>query len=353
MIDFTTTYLGKTLANPIVCSSSPLTQDFDTIRRLEDAGIGAIVMHSLFEEQINLESLDLHYHLEAGAESNAEATNYFPDMRDYNTGPDGYLEMIRRSKAAVGVPIIGSLNGTTRGGWIRYAKEMQEAGADAIELNVYDIPTNPNVTSEQVERYMIDLVRDVKSRLSVPLAVKIGSFFTAPANLVKRLHEAGAAGVVLFNRFYQPDLDIDNLDVSHHHRFSNSEELLPRLHWAAILFGRVPIDIAITGGVHTARDILKCMMAGANVAMATSALMKHGVSHVRQLLTDLRHWMHEHEYSSIGQMRGSLSLRRVPDPTAYERGNYMQVLRRQATATQAYEWSRWALMNIEPRHQVD
>lgn len=330
MIDLSTAYMGKTLANPLVVSSSPVTQDLDLVKRAEDAGAAAVVMHSLFEEQIKLESLDLHRYLEEGSESFPEALHYFPDMQGYNTGPEGYLEQVRKVKKAVGVPVIGSLNGTTLGGWIQYAKHIQDAGADALELNVYDIPTDPDTRGEAIEQNLVDLVREVKARVEIPLAVKLGPFFTAPANLVKRLGEAGAQGVVLFNRFYQPDLDIDDLDVTHHLRLSRSEELLTRLHWVAILYGRVPVELAVTGGAHTARDVIKCVMAGANVAMVTSALLRHGVGHLGHVLTDLRHWMAEHEYSSIGQMRGSLSLRRVPDPSAYERGNYMKVLREQA-----------------------
>jgi dihydroorotate dehydrogenase (fumarate) len=343
MTDLTTTYLGKDLANPMVCSSGPLTHDLGTIKRLEDAGIAAVVMHSLFEEQIELEALDLDENLSFGTDSFGEALSYIPDMRDYNTGPDGYLDLLRRAKQSVAVPVIGSLNGTTPGGWTRYAREIQDAGADALELNIYDIPTDPEMRAEELERNLIDLVREVRGRVSIPLAVKLGPFFTAPANLIKRLSEAGASAVVLFNRFFQPDLDIDHLSVDPHLRLSRSEDLLPRLHWAGILFGRVPIEVAISGGVHTARDILKCMMAGAQVAMTTSALLRHGLDHVSNMLLDLRRWMEEHEYGSIREMRGSLSLLRVPDPSAFERGNYLKVLRGELSGADRYDWSRHVL----------
>lgn len=340
MIDLTTTYLGKTLANPMVCSSGPLTKDLGTIKRLEDAGIGAIVMHSLFEEQIEWESLDLDANLNFGTDSFSEATSYFPNMNDYNTGPDGYLDLIRQAKQAVGVPVFGSLNGTTFGGWTRYAREIQDAGADGVELNVYQIPTDPHLSTQAIEKNLIELVGEVSRRIRIPLAVKLGMFFTAPAHLAKQLAGVGASAVVLFNRFYQPDFDIEQLSVDHHLRLSHSEELLPRLHWAAILHGRVPIEVAISGGVHSARDIMKCMMAGARVAMTTSALLKHGLEHVATMLMDMKRWMEENEYHSIQQMHGCLSLHKVPDPSAFERGNYMQVLRGHRAEFSRYDWSR-------------
>lgn len=327
MTDLTTSYLGHTLANPLIVSSSPITRDLDAVRIAEDSGAAAFVMHSLFEEQITAEALDLHEHLEAGTESFAEAPTYFPDMKAYNTGPDGYLEQLRRVKAAVRVPVFASLNGTSTGGWVHYAKLLQQAGADGIELNVYDIPTDPTATAQSVEDGLMELVRAVRRDITVPLAVKLSPFYTAPVNLLARLHDAGAAAAVLFNRFYQPDLNIDELDVVPHLKLSHSEELLTRLHWVAVAYGRVRLDLAVTGGAHTARDVIKCVMAGATGVMLTSALIRHGVGHLSHILTDLRHWMAEKEYTSVGQMRGSLSLKKVPDPTAFERGNYMRVLR--------------------------
>lgn len=327
MPDLTTHYLGRPLANPLIVSSSPITRDLDTVRIAEDSGAAAFVMHSLFEEQIEAESLDLHHHLEAGTESYAEATTYLPDMRAYNTGPEGYLEQLRQVKSAVGVPVFASLNGTSVGGWVRYAKLVQDAGADGVELNVYDIPTDPTATAASVEDGLLALVRAVRGEITIPLAVKLSPFYTAPVNLLARLHAAGASAAVLFNRFYQPDLNIDELDVVPHLKLSHSDELLTRLHWVGVAYGRVPIDLAVTGGVHTARDVIKCVMAGAGGVMLTSALIRHGVGHLTHILSDLRHWMAEREYTSIGQMRGALSLQKVPDPTAFERGNYMRVLR--------------------------
>ena len=326
MIDLSTTYLGLTLKNPLVASASPLTEDLGNVRRMEDAGAAAVVMHSLFEEQINLESQELDRYLSHGTESFAESLTYFPDLTDYNLGPDKYLEHLRRVKAAVGIPVIGSLNGVSTGGWIRYAKMMQEAGADALELNVYFIPTDANLSSAQVEQMYLDLVRDVKATLKIPVAVKLGHSFTAMANLARRLDQAGANALVLFNRFYQPDFDLEKLEAVPTLTLSSSYELLLRLHWVAILYGHVRADLAVTGGVHTAPDVLKAMMAGARVAMMTSALLKNGIGHLRTLPAGLVAWMEEHEYASIRQMQGSMSYRSVANPAAFERANYMKVL---------------------------
>jgi len=325
-IDLSTTYLGLTLKNPLVASASPLTEDLGNVRRMEDAGAAAVVMHSLFEEQINLESQELDRYLSHGTESFAESLTYFPDLTDYNLGPDKYLEHLRRVKAAVGIPVIGSLNGVSTGGWIRYAKMMQEAGADALELNVYFIPTDPNLSSAQVEQMYLDLVRDVKATLKIPVAVKLGHSFTAMANLARRLDQAGANALVLFNRFYQPDFDLEKLEAVPALTLSSSYELLLRLHWIAILYGHIRADLAVTGGVHTAQDVLKAMMAGARVAMMTSALLRNGIGHLRTLPASLVAWMEEHEYTSIRQMQGSMSYRSIANPAAFERANYMKVL---------------------------
>jgi len=326
MTDLTTTYLGLNLKNPLVASASPLCEHLDNIKRMEDAGAGAVVLHSLFEEQIMFESNHLDRFLTHGTESFAESLSYFPDLGNYKLGPDGYLDHVRRAKAAVGIPIIGSLNGVSTGGWIRYAKMIQEAGADALELNVYYIPTDPEMTSTQVEQMYLDLVRDVKATLKIPVAVKLGHAFTAIANLVRRLDQAGADGLVLFNRFYQPDFDLENLEAAPRLTLSNSYELLLRIHWVAILYGRIKADLAITGGVHTAEDVLKAMMSGARVAMTTSALLKNGIGHLAKVRSDLLAWMEEHEYASIREMQGSMSYRSVAQPAAFERGNYMKVL---------------------------
>jgi len=326
MVDLSTTYLGLTLKNPLVVSPSPLCEKIDNIRQMEDAGASAVVLPSLFEEQITIESHHLDRYLSHGTESFAESLTYFPDMVDYNLGPDGYLEHIRRAKFVVDIPIIGSLNGSSTGGWISYAKKIEEAGADALELNTYYIPTDPELTGAQVEQMYLDLVRDVKASVSIPVAVKLGHSFSAFANLARRLDQAGANGLVLFNRFYQPDFDLENLEVVHTLTLSSSYELLLRLHWIAILYGHIRADLAVTGGVHTALDVLKTMIVGARVAMMTSALLQHGIGHLSTVRSELLGWMEQHEYESIRQMQGSMSHRSVPDPAAFERGNYMKVL---------------------------
>ncbi|MFQ5847926.1 MAG: dihydroorotate dehydrogenase-like protein [Candidatus Methylomirabilales bacterium] len=327
MTDLSTSYLGLTLKNPLVASASPLCEDLNNIRRMEDAGAAAVVLHSLFEEQITLEGHDLHRYLTHGTESFAEALTYFPDMTDYNLGPEGYLDHLRRAKAAVDIPVIGSLNGVSTGGWIRYAKKIEEAGADAVELNVYYIPTDPEISGAEIEQVYCNLVRDVKASVHIPLAVKLGHAFTAMANMGRRLDTNGADALVLFNRFYQPDFDLERLEAVPHLTLSRSYELLLRLHWVAILYGHVRADLAVTGGVHTAHDVLKAMMAGARVAMMTSALLQHGIEHLATVRRDLVAWMEEHEYESIRQMQGSMSHRSVAQPAAFKRANYMRVLR--------------------------
>ena len=327
MIDLSTTYLGLKLDHPLVCSSSPLSADVDAIRRLEDGGAAAVVLHSLFEEQIEAESIDLHRYLEAGAESYAEASSYFPELTAPEPGPDDYLNLIRKAKESVRVPIIASLNGASSGGWVRYSRYLESAGADAIELNFYSVPTDPTLSASQIEDDLCELVREVKSSINIPLAVKLGAFYTAPAHLTARLRDAEADALVLFNRFYQPDFDIDELDIVPHIKLSHSDELLTRLHWLAILYGRVDIDLAVTGGVHSARDIVKCLMAGASTVMSTSAAIKHGPGYFTTLIDGVRHWMEEHEYDSVSTMRGILSLRNIADPARLERLNYMKLIR--------------------------
>ena len=326
MVDLSTTYLGLALKNPLVVSPSPLCEKIDNIRQMEDAGASAVVLPSLFEEQITLESHHLDRYLSHGTESFAESLTYFPDMIDYNLGPDGYLELIRRAKFVVDIPIIGSLNGVSTGGWITYAKKIQEAGADALELNTYYIPTDPELTGAQVEQMYLDLVRDVKASVRIPVAIKLSPNFSAIPNMARRLDQAGADALVMFNRFYQPDFDLENLEVVPSLILSGSYELLVRLTWVAIVYGHIRADLAITGGVHTALDVLKAMMVGAQVAMMTSALLKNGIGHLARVLADLLTWMEEHEYESIRQMQGSMSHRSVADPAAFERGNYMKVL---------------------------
>lgn len=326
MVDLSTTYLGMDLKNPLVVSASPLTENLDNIRRMEDAGASSVVLHSLFEEQIVRESYELDRSLTEGTESFYEARNYFPEMLHYNLGPERYLKHVEAAKAAVKIPIIASLNGVTSGGWIRYAKYMEEAGADGLELNMYFLPTDPTVSGLELEKTYLKLLLDIKKNLKIPVAVKLSPFFTAIANIAKRLHMAGADALVLFNRFYQPDFDLETLDVFPSLTLSDSNELRLRLHWVAILFGRIEADLAITGGIHTAKDIVKAMMAGARVAMMTSALLKFGIGHISSVLVDLTDWLAEHEYESIRQMQGSMSYRSVQNVDAYERANYMRVL---------------------------
>ena len=326
MIDLTTKYLGLTLKNPLVVSASPLSADVGNIRRMEDAGASAVVLPSLFEEQIQVESNTLDHFLSQGTESFAESLTYIPDMAGYNLGPDGYLEHLRRAKQAVKVPIIGSLNGISTGGWVGYAKKIEEAGADALELNIYFIPTDAEMSGGQVEQMYVDLVSQVKASIHIPVAVKIGPYFSSLPNTAKRLDQAGANALVLFNRFYQPDFDLENLEVVPNLILSTPHELLLRLNWVAVLYGKIQADMAITGGVHTGLDVLKSMMAGARVAMMTSALLRNGIGHLATVQTELLKWMEEHEYESIHQMQGSMSQRAVADPSAFQRANYVKVL---------------------------
>jgi dihydroorotate dehydrogenase (fumarate) len=326
MINLTTTYLGLQLSNPLVASASPLTDSLDNIRRLEDHGIAAVVLPSLFEEQLDIESQAVDSDLSRGSEEFPEAVTYFPDLKTYNLGPEGYLNLIRKAKASVQIPIVASLNGVSSGGWVRYAREMEEAGADAIELNIYSLVTDPSRTAVEVEQAYGDLTRAVRQAVCIPIAVKLSQFFTAPLNLAKRLDGSGANALVLFNRFYQPDLDIETLEVVPSLTLSRSTELLLRLHWVGIIFGHIQADLAITGGVHDARDVIKSVMAGARVAMMTSALLQNGMEHLHGVRAELIRWMEDHEYSSLQQMCGSMSQRNVPDPAAFERANYMRVL---------------------------
>jgi dihydroorotate dehydrogenase (fumarate) len=315
------------LKTPIVASASPLSHHPDVIQRLEEAGVSAVVMYSLFEEQIIRTSLELDYLLTHGSESFAEALNYLPDHGKYSVGPERYIEQIHELKRKVGIPVIGSLNGVSPGGWIHYARLIEEAGADALELNIYAIPTDPNITGADLEQSYIDLVRNVRAEIKIPLAVKLSPYFSSLPNLAWRLMEAGVQGLVLFNRFYQPDFDLDTLSVVPNLQLSTSNEMRLPLRWVALLYGRVPVDLALTSGVHTAQDVLKAMMAGAKVTMLASALLKGNPDgHVRGLMADLQAWMTDHEYESITQMQGSMAQRSIAEPAAFERSNYMKVL---------------------------
>jgi len=326
MIDLSTNYLGLRLKNPIVVSASPLSEKLENFPRMRDAGASAIVMYSLFEEQIEAESENIDSALEYGANSYAESTSYLPDMPKYHIGPDRYLDLLQKAKKSVDIPIIASLNGNSRGGWTQYAQYMEEAGADALELNIFNIPTDPSITGQQLEDSYVELVRSIRKCIKIPISVKIGPYFTSLANFARRLSDAGADGLVIFNRFYQPDFDLEELEVTPNLVLSSPHELRLRLHWAAILYHQVEIYLAITGGVHDATDVLKSMMAGANVAMMTSALLKYGIEHIGVVLSGMEAWMEEHEYTSIKQMRGSMSLVNVEDPTAFLRGNYLKML---------------------------
>ena len=326
MIDLTTKYLGLTLKNPLVVSASPLSEDLGNIRRMEDCGAAAVVLPSLFEEQIHVESNTLDRFLSQGTESYAEALTFVPNHPGYRLGPDGYLEHLRKAKQAVKIPVVGSLNGISTGGWVGYAKKIEEAGADALEMNIYFIATDPEMAGSQVEQMYIDLVKEVKANLRIPVAAKIGPYFSSLPNTARSLDQAGASGLVLFNRFYQPDFDVENLEVRPNLLLSTPHELLLRLNWVAVLFGKIKADFAITGGVHTGVDVLKSMMAGARVAMMTSALLRNGIGHLATVRTELVKWMEEHEYESIHQMQGSMSQRAVADPSAFQRANYVKVL---------------------------
>ena len=326
MIDLSMQYLGMKLNGPIVVSSTPLSESLDNMRRMEDAGASAIVLTSLFEEQLELESRALDEDLSRGTESFAESLNYLPDLRDYRMSHEVYLEHLRRARAAVSIPVLGSLNGVTTGGWVRYAREMEQAGANAIELNTYALATDRSQTSAELEVQLLELVSNVCAVVKVPVAVKLSQSFTSIPHLCARLEDAGARGVVLFNRFYQPDFDIEAQEVRPTLHFSTPSELLPRLHWAAILYGHLKADIAVTGGVHSAEDVLKAIMAGANVAMMASALHIHGIEHIGRVLADLRYWLEKREYTSLRETRGCLSRRSVPDTSLYDRGNYIRTL---------------------------
>jgi dihydroorotate dehydrogenase (fumarate) len=325
-MNLTTNYLGINLKNPIVASSSPLSHTVDSIRRLEDAGAAAVVMYSLFEEQIGFDSYYLDHHLTQGIDSYAESISYFPDMQSYNVGPDEYLNLIRRAKEAVDIPIVGSLNGASVGGWTDYATLIEDAGADAIELNIYYVPANSQITGIEVESLYLDILSAVRQTVTIPLAVKLSPFFSSVANMASRLSDSGADGLVLFNRFYQPDFDLENLEVAPRLVLSNSDELRLPLRWVAILYGRLSADLAITSGIHTSQDVIKGLMAGAKVTMMASELLQKGVSRIGQVLNELVIWLNEREYESVMQMIGAMSQKHCAEPAAFERANYMKML---------------------------
>jgi dihydroorotate dehydrogenase (fumarate) len=334
-VDLRTSYLGLKLANPLVPSASTLSARIDTLKRLQEAGASAIVMQSLFEEQIEHEERQIHRVIETGAESFPEALSYVPEVEDYNTGPDEYLRHLEASKKELEIPVIGSLNGASTGGWVRYGKLIQDAGADALELNVYFVASDPDESGEQVEQRYLDLVAAVRASVTIPLAVKVGPYFSSMANMARRLDEAGADGLVLFNRFLQPDIDLETLRVDPTLRLSTSDELRLPLRWIAILHGHVSCSLAATTGIWTGEDAVKLLLAGADVTMMASALFRHGPEHLTTVLEDVRTWLEEHEYDSVEQLRGSASQANVADPVAYARSNYVQML---VNFSSPYDW---------------
>ncbi len=325
-MDLTTRYMGLTLKHPVVPSASPLPKSVSAVRRLEDAGAAAVTMYSIFEEQIDIQALTLHHFLEQGTFSQAEAMSYFPSYDEYKTGPEEYLELISRARQAVDIPIIGSLNGVTLGGWTKYAQKIEQAGADALELNVYYIPTNGGQSATEVEQLYVDILKEVKAHVHIPVAMKLSPYFSAMAHMAKTLDAEGADALVLFNRFYQPDFDVEELTVGPNLVLSNSNELRLPLRWIAILYGQVKCSLALTTGVHTSEDAIKAIMAGADVANVCSVLLHQGVGKIREIVDGMQAWMDAHEYESLAQMKGSLSQRNCPEPAAFERANYMKAL---------------------------
>ena len=327
MLDLTTQYLNLSLRTPLVASASPLSHELADIRRLEDSGASAIVLYSLFEEQLRQESLELDFYLSEGSESHPESISFFPEPSEFRLGPDEYLDHIRRAKAAVKVPIIASLNGSSVGGWIQYATQIQEAGADALECNIYWIVTDPNMTSAEVEQHYIDIVQAVKTAVTIPVAVKVSPFFSNMANMAKRLDAAGADALVLFNRFYQPDIDLETLELTPRVLLSTPQAMRLPLTWIGILYGRLQAGLAATGGIHGADDVVKLLMVGSNVTMLCSTLLRNGINHLRAIEQGLRQWMETHEYESVKQMQGSMSQKNCADPSAFERAQYMRAVK--------------------------
>jgi len=327
MIDLRTTYLGLHLRTPLVASASPLSQEIDGIRHLEDAGASAVVLYSLFEEQLRQESFELEHHLAEGTNSFAEAASFFPQPDEFRLGPEGYLNHIRRAKKAVSVPIIASLNGATVGGWTQYAKLIEQAGADALECNIYSIPTDPDLTSNAVEQQYLDILKAVKSVVTIPVAVKLSPFFSNMANMAKRLDQAGASGLVLFNRFYQPDINLDELEIQPNVLLSTPQALRLPLTWIGILYDRIHASLAASSGVHGPEDVVKLLMVGADVTMLCSTLLRNGIGYVRYIEEGVLEWMEKHEYESVQQMKGSMSQIRCPNPSAFERAQYMKAVK--------------------------
>lgn len=326
-MDLTTTYMGLQLRSPLVVgAAAPLTEDLDNLKRMEDAGAAAVVLHSLFEEQIRQETLDLHHHLEFNTHSFAEALTFFPEPDIFHVGPDLYLNHIRRAKELVEIPIIASLNGSTTGGWIDYARQIEQAGADALELNIYSIPTDLDVSGAAIEQEYLDILQAVRAAVTIPIAVKLSPYFSNMANMAKRLSETGANGLVLFNRFYQPDIDVDELEVRPHVLLSTPQDMRLPMRWIAILYGRIAADFAATSGIHRATDVVRMLMAGAKMTELVSVLLRHGINHLRDVQLDLEQWLTEHEYESVQQLQGTMSQLNCPNPSEFERAQYMKAV---------------------------
>ena len=336
-MNLSTNYLGLQLRSPLVVgAAAPLTEDIDNIKRIEDAGGAAVVLHSLFEEQLTQEQYELHHHTTTYNESFAEALTYFPEPEVFHVGPEGYLNQIRQAKDVVNIPIIASFNGSTLGGWTDYARQIEQAGADALELNIYYVPTDFDLTASQIEDNYLNILRSVKSAVNIPVALKLSPFFNNMANMAKQLTEAGADGLVLFNRFYQPDINIEELEVQPNVLLSTPQAMRLPMRWIAILYGRLQVDLAATSGIHKSQDVLKMLMAGANVTMLVSVLLRHGIEHIQVIEAGMLRWMEEYEYESVKQMQGTMSQINCPDESAFERAQYMK-------AIQSYQPERMVL----------
>jgi dihydroorotate dehydrogenase (fumarate) len=339
-MDLTTTYMGLTLRSPLVPSASPLSENIDNIQRMEDGGAGAVVMHSLFEEQLRLERYELHHHLTYGTESFPEALTYFPELSSFRVDSETYLNHICQAKEKINIPIIASLNGSSVGGWISYAKQIEQAGADALELNVYYVPTDLTLTGAQIEQTYIEILQSVKAAVTLPVAIKLSPYFTNMANMAQRLDQAGADALVLFNRFYQPDINLDTLEVEPNVLLSTPQSMRLPLRWIAILYSHVNASLAATSGIHTGKDVLKMLMAGANITMLCSALLRHGIHQIRIIEQEMREWMEGYEYESVKQLHGSMSQKNCPNPSAFERAQYVRSLQTYKPEASYYEIRR-------------
>lgn len=327
MIDLKATYLGLNLKSPLVASASVLSKKLENIRKMEDTGLGAVVLYSLFEEEVDHESIELNYFLNRGTESFPEAITYFPDLNNYTLQAEKYIDLIRKAKKSVSIPVIASLNGVSTGGWVKYARRIEEAGADALELNLYYVASDAQIDGQNLERAYLDVINAIRAEIQIPLAVKLSPFFTSLPNFLQKISQAGVRGAVLFNRFYQPDLEIESLEVQPHLELSASSDLLLPLRWIAISHGRLPLDLALSSGVHNGRDMVKAIMAGASVVMVASELVAKGIPRAAEMLQEFEQWIMKHDYASVNEIRGILSQKNVASPAVFERANYMKALR--------------------------